>query len=54
MKDSNLHIMGSLEGHERYKATKKKKKKERNTDWKLHKFVDKQWHTYPTNSMIYK
>lgn len=27
MKDSNLHIMGSLEGNERYKATKKKKRK---------------------------
>lgn len=43
--------MGTLEGNERYKATKKRK---RNTDWKLPKFVDKQWHTYPTNSMIYK
>ena len=47
--------MGTLEGNERYKVTKKKKKKRRrNTDWKLPKFVDKQRHTYPTNSMIYK
>ena len=28
MKHSNLHIMGTLEGNERYKATKKKKKEE--------------------------
>lgn len=45
--------MGTLEGNERYKATKKKKRR-RNTDWKLPKFVDKQRHTYPTNSMICK
>lgn len=28
MKHSNLHIMGTLEGNERYKATKKKKEEE--------------------------
>lgn len=48
MKHSNLHIMGTLEGNERYKATKKKKEEEIQTENFLNLLINSDIHILQT------